>query len=58
MSGISVKMSGKSAKCVTMSERVANPLVRPKMRKNTPNAWQLAGMDSMVLAVIVLSRIP
>ena len=53
-----MKMSGKSAKCVTMSERVANPLVRPKMRKNTPNAWQLAGMDSMVLAVIVLSRIP
>ena len=27
-----------------MSERVANPLVRPNMSKNTPNVWQLAGM--------------
>ena len=44
MSGISSNMSGKSADCVTMSECVANPLVRPKMSKNTQNVWQLASM--------------
>ena len=49
-SGISsVKMSGKSAKCVTMSGRVAHQLVRPKMSKNTPNVWQLAGMHTYTL---------
>ena len=43
MSGISSKMSGNSAKCVTMSEWVTNPLVRPKMSKTARNVWQLAG---------------
>ena len=49
MSGITSKMSGKSAVCVTMtmSETVANPLVRPKMSKNTQNVWQLASMDNI-----------
>ena len=36
MSVISSKMSGKSAECVTMSERMANPLVRSKMSKKYP----------------------
>ena len=49
MSGISVKMSGKSAKCMTMSERVANPRARPKMSKNTPNVWQLCYMGYAAL---------
>ena len=39
-----LKISGRSAKCVTMSEWVTNLLVFPKMSKNTPNVWQLAGM--------------
>ena len=46
ISGISPKMSGKSAESVTMSECVTNPLVRPKMSKSTP--WQLAGMQQLV----------
>ena len=43
--------TGKYAECVTMSEWVTNPLVRPKMSKNTPNVWQLAGMQEDTLAL-------
>ena len=44
MSGSFSKIRGTSEKCVTMSEWVTNLLVFPKMSKNTPNVWQLAGM--------------